>query len=257
MRRRLLLGSAILAAGSLVPTTLALGSDQHATVKEFVCHPALKPGRRVVGVTAVMRPIPGTFSLSMRWQLLGTKAGHVTQVRGGDLGKWISPHPTTLGEQPGDVWVLKHAVTGLPVGSTYRFRVSFRWIGAGGGQIASSTHTSAGCWQPDMRPDLAVQSISVNPVPGDSSHNQYVVWIANKGSTSAGSFDVAFTPGGSAGVRQTATFPQLGAHQAVSETFTGPACMSGTAPTVTVDPDYASLDVSRANNSMTATCPGP
>lgn len=255
MRKLLLAG--VLAAGTALPATLAFGADQHTALKDFVCHPAIKAGRRVVGVTAVMRPVPGTVRLAMRWQLMGTSAGLVTPVHGGDLGKWISPHDSTLGQEPGDVWVLDHPVTGVPVGSTYRFRVSFRWIGAGGNVIATSMRSSAACWQPDMRPDLAVQSISASPVPGDPSQSQYLVWISNNGLTAAGGFDVTFTPGGGAGAVQTFSLPQLGAHQTVSEAFIGPACTSLTAPTVTVDPEYAVPDANRANNSMTATCPGP
>ncbi len=257
MRRRLLLAGVILAAGSALPATSALGADPHTNLKDFVCRPAIKSGHRVVGVTAVMRPLSGTVRLAMRWQLMGTKAGHATPLRGGDLGKWISPHDPTLGQQPDDVWVLKHPVTGVPVGYTYRFRVSFRWIGSAGHVIATSTRTSGPCWQPDMRPDLAVQSITASPIAGDPSHDQYVVWIANNGPTTAGGFDVAFTPGGGAGSVQTATFPQLGARQSVNETFTGPACSSATAPTVTVDPEYAVPDANRSNNSATASCPGP
>jgi hypothetical protein len=255
--RKLVLAGAILAAGSGLPTTVALGAVQHTALQDFVCHPAIKPGRRVVGVTAVMRPIPGTVRLAMRWQLMGTRAGHVTPLRGGDLGKWISPHDPTLGQQPGDVWVLKHPVTGVPVGYTYRFRVSFQWIGSGSHVIATATRTSAPCWQPDMRPDLTVQSISASPAPGDPSHTQYLVWFADGGLSAAGGFDVSFTPGGGAGSAQTVAFPPLGAHQTVSETFTGPACTAATAPTVTVDPEYAIPDANRANNSMTASCPGP
>lgn len=254
--RRLLLAGAILVAGSALPTTVALGADQYTALKDFVCHPAINPERRVVGVTAVMRPMPGTVRLAMRFQLFSSKSGVATPVRGGDLGRWISPHDPTLGQQPADVWVLSHPVTGVPVGSTYRFHVSFRWIGAGGHVLGTSMRLTAGCWQPDMRPDLAVQSISASSVPGDPTHTQYLVWIANDGLTAAGEFDVTFTPGGGAGSAQTVTVPPLGAHQAVSETFTGPACTSDTAPTVTVDPEYAIPDANRANNSMTATCPG-
>jgi hypothetical protein len=257
MRRRLLLVGAILAAGSALPTTLALGASQRTELKDLVCQRALKASKRVVGVTALMRPVPGTVRLSMRWQLMGAQSGHVTQVRGGDLGKWISPHDPTLGQQPADVWVLKHPVTGVPVGYTYRFRVSFRWIGSGGQVIATSTRTSAPCSQPDLRPDLAVQSVSVQPVAGDPSQDEYVVWIRNGGLTGAGRFDVSFTPGGSGGSTQTVTFPQLGPHQVVSATFIGPACTSASAPTVTVDPDYAVPDANRANNSTTASCPAP
>lgn len=248
---------AILAAGSALPTTLALGASPRTELKDLVCQRALKASKRTVGVTATMRPLSGTVHLSMRWQLMGTQSGHVTQVRGGDLGKWISPHDPTLGQQPADVWVLKHPVTGVPVGYTYRFRVSFRWIGSDGHVIATSTRTSAPCWQPDMRADLEVQSVSVQSMAGDPSHDQYVVWIDNGGLTAAGRFDVAFTPGGGGGSSQTVTFPQLSPHQGVSATFTGPACTSASAPTVTVDPDYAIPDANRANNSMTASCPGP
>ena len=252
--RKLLLAGAILAAGSALPTTVALGADQHTNLQDFVCHPAIKPARRVVGVTAVMRPLPGTVRLSMRFQLSGTQGGHVTPVRGGDLGKWISPDDATFGQQPADVWVLKHPVTGVPAGSAYRFQVSFRWIGAAGRVIGASTRTSPKCWQPDMRPDLAVQSVSVAPVPGDPSHDHYVVWIANNGLTAAGGFGVAFTPAAGASSEQTVAVPQLGSHQAVSKTFTGPACTSSTVPTVAVDPAYAVPDANRANNTMTASC---
>jgi hypothetical protein len=255
--RRLLLVGAILAAGSALPATLALGADQHANLEDFVCHPALRAGQRVVGVTALMRPIPGTVRLAMRFQLFGTKNGQVTSVRGGDLGRWISPHDSTLGQQSGDVWVLKHPVTGVPVGSTYRFKIWFRWIGAAGHAIATSWRTSASCWQPDMRPDLTVRSISVAPVAGDPSQDQYVVWIANNGLTAAGPFQVAFTSGGGAGSAQTGTFPRLAAHHIASARFTGPACTSASAPTATVDPQYAVPDPNRANNTMTASCPGP
>jgi hypothetical protein len=253
--RRLLLTGAILAAGLAIPATLASAADLHASVKDFGCHPAIKPARRVVSVTAVMRPIPGTVRLAMRFQLLSGKSGQLTALRGGDLGSWISPRDATLGQQPADVWVLKHPVTGVPVGTTYRFRVSFRWIGAGGRTIATSARSTAGCWQPYVRPDLVVQSISVEPSPSDPSQSQYVVWITNDGLTAAGGFQIAFTPGGSSGARQTVTVPQLGPHQSLSETFTGPACTAATAPTVTVDPAQQVPDPNRANNSMTASCP--
>jgi hypothetical protein len=253
--RRLLLAGAILAAGSALPATLARGADQHTSLKDFACRPAVKPARRVVSVTAVMRPIPGTARLAMRFQLLSTKSGLVTALRGGDLGNWISPNPTTLGQRSGDVWILKHPVTVVPVGSTYRFRVSFRWIGAGGRQLATSARTTASCWQPYVRPDPLVQSISVGPAPNDPSQNQYVVWIANDGLTAAGSFQVAFAPA-SALSKQTVTVPQLDPGQALSVTFIGPVCTAASAPTITLDPGQQVPDANRANNSMTASCPG-
>jgi CARDB len=254
--RRLLLAAAILSAGSALPNTLALGADQHASLKDFACRPSVKPARRVVTVTAVMRPIRGTARLAMRFQLVSTKSGLPTALRGGDLGSWISPHDATLGQQAGDVWILKHPVTGVPPGATYSFRVSFRWIGADGRTIATSARSTATCWQPYVRADLFVQSISVGPAPNDPTQSQYVVWIGNDGLTAAGSFNVALSPGGSAPGAQSVTVPKLDPQKTVSETFTGPACTPATAPTITVDPAQEVPDANRANNSMTATCPG-
>ena len=253
--RRLLLAGAILAVGSALPTTLARGAGLPSSLKDFACHGAVKPAKRYVSVTAVMRPIRGTVRLAMRFQLLSAKSGLPTALRGGDLGTWISPNPTTLGEQSGDLWILRHPVTGVPAGSTYRFRVSFRWIGAGGRQLATSARSTASCWQPYVRPDLLVQSISVGPAPSDPSQSQYVVRIANDGLTAARSFQVAFVPGGGSSGMQTVTVPQLGPQKTVSETFIGPACTASAAPTVTVDPGRQVPDAKRANNSMTASCP--
>jgi hypothetical protein len=198
----------------------------------------------------------GTARLSMQFQLLSTKSGLLTAVHGGDLGKWILPSPTTLGDQPGDVWILKHPVTGVPVGATYRFRVFFRWIGAGGRTLSTSARSTATCWQPYVRPDLFVQSISVGPSPTDPTQSQYVVWIGNDGLTAASSFKVAFAPGASTAGAQSVTVPQLGPHQTVAETLTGPACAAATPPTIIVDPTQQVPDADRANNSMTVSCPG-
>src|SRR5690349_25165197 len=174
MRRLLIAGAIMFSAGSALPTTLALAADQHTSLKDFACHPAVKPARRVVTVTAMMRPLPGTVRLAMRFQLLSSKSGQVSSIHGGDLGTWISPSPPTLGQRPGDVWILKHPVTGVPVGSTYHFRVSFRWIGDGGRTIATSSRLTATCWQPYVRADLSVQSVSVGPAPSDPNQSQYV-----------------------------------------------------------------------------------
>jgi hypothetical protein len=122
--------------------------------------------------------------------------------------------------------------------------------------IAAETRSTASCWQPYVRADLLVRSIEVFLVPSDPSQNQYLVSIANDGLTAAGSFQVAFAPGGSAAGQQTVTVPQLGPQKSVSETFTGPACTASTAPTVTVDPAQVIDDANRANNSVTASCLG-
>src|SRR5205085_9750940 len=97
----------------------------NASLRSFVCRRALDPTQRVVSVTAVMGTLAGTERVQMRFRLLRRSAGTVAAVHGGDLGRWISPNPPTLGQHPKDVWIVRHPVTGVPVPGSYWFRVSF------------------------------------------------------------------------------------------------------------------------------------
>jgi hypothetical protein len=223
----------------------------------FMCRKALDPANRAVSVRAVMRPVTGTKRMSMRFELLSRASAAVpfAGIRGSDLGTWMDPtDPPTLGEEPHDVWTVSHPVGNLPAPAEYRFRVTFRWTGAHGKLLASRTRVSATCVQPELRPDLLVQSIVVQPAAGKPNQAQYVATIRNAGATAAGPFQVVFTPGGST-VSKTRTIQRLGPHESRLQTFIGPACTAATAPTVTVDPNHRIDDVNLSNNSLTATCP--
>jgi hypothetical protein len=223
----------------------------------FMCHKALAPANRTVSVRAVMRPVTGTKRMSMRFELLtrGSAAVPFADVRGSDLGTWMDPaDPPTLGEEPHDVWTVSHPVGNLPAPAEYRFRVTFRWTGANGKVLASRTRVSAACFQPELRPDLLVQSILVQPVAGKPNQAQYEATIRNAGATAAGPFQVVFTTGGST-VSKTRTIQRLGRHESVRERFIGPACTAATAPRVTVDPNHRIDEFNPSNNSLTATCP--
>lgn len=260
MRRLLLASLIVLIGGSTAATELAhgatpVGGSAHAYLEMFSCHRALQPSQRLVSVTAVMRPLSGTVRLNMRFQLLDAN-GRVVAVRGGDLGTWITPDPITLGQQPNDVWIVRHPVSGIAVPGLYHFRVSFRWTGSGDRTIGSSVRLSLSCWQPDMRPDLLVQSINVEPVAGNTSQDQYVALIENTGLTEATRVEVLFSPAGGS-TPQMVTIPKLRAHQTHQEVFVGPACTSGAPPTVTVDPDHHINELDPSDNSLTASCPTP
>ena len=125
----------------------ASGSTQDAQLRGFVCKQAQNPANRVVSVTAVMKPVTGTRTMELRFELLERAAGtHVmTEVSGGDLDTWLSPRDRTLGRQPGDVWVLKHPVKDLAGPARYRFRVSFRWKGKHGRVLGKVARESSGC----------------------------------------------------------------------------------------------------------------
>jgi hypothetical protein len=237
----------------------AVSAPPTASLRAFVCTPSLDVRQRLVSVDAVMRPIAGTAKLTMRFELLMKPKGsrEASEVGGGDLGSWISPTPPTLGERPGDVWIVHHPVGSLTVPAVYWFRVSFRWIGADGTVLSTVVRTGPKCDQPDLRPDLEVASIAVQPNVNRSGLESYMALIRNIGrSVATGPFEVVFAPGG--GQRQTIrTINRLGPHQSRFVNFTGPPCSSLPAPPrITVDPTGVVNDLNRANNTLTAMC-GP
>lgn len=227
-----------------------------ASLAAFACHRALDPLQRSVFLQAVMRPLAGTRRMEIRFQLLERASGQprAVTVRGPGLGVWIVPTDPTLGRRPGDTWRLDKRVVPLPAPATYRFRVRFRWLGAGGRRVGSALRVSRACHQRELRPDLLVRSISVTALPAQPGDDRYTVRIANRGATGAGPFEVLFAPG-SAGSPITRTVRFLGAHRTRRVSFVGPACDPAGPPTVTVDAAGQTDDYDRSNNTLAAVCP--
>ena len=145
------LGSA-LAVGGLIGgwfPALAGAQPPKASLQEFVCQPAPNQLNRMIGVTAVMRPVVGTQRMQLMFVLQRRPAGgsRFSAVRGRELGNWLSPLNPTLGQLPSDVWRVNKPVVNLPGPATYRFRVTFRWVGRSG-VIANQTRVSPLCTQP-------------------------------------------------------------------------------------------------------------
>jgi CARDB len=250
--------AALAAAGLLVLGLAAVNVDASsspARLRGFSCQRAVRPVARSVSVTSVMRPVKGTKKMALRFELLTRTraAAPWSGVTGGDLGTWVSPSNPTLGQRAGDVWILHKSVIDLAAPAAYRYKVSFRWTGAHGKTLATTTRWSPTCNQPELRPDLAVQSIDVQPIAGKPNLNRYVATVANNGATAASGFRIQFTPGGGQQPKYHSV-TLLRAHQTTFASFFGPAC-SNTAPsTVTADPDGVVDDFDRANNTMTAVC---
>ncbi|MCA1683383.1 MAG: hypothetical protein LC685_05290 [Actinobacteria bacterium] len=172
----------------------------------------------------------------------------------GDLGIWLSPRDPTLGRSPGDVWELNKAVSNLEAPSSYRFRVTFRWLGAHDKVLATAVRQSGRCIQREPRPDLLVKSVLVTAIAHRPHKELYTAVIANRGASRAGPFSVLFTPGdGSAS--QTHTVTRVDAHAERRLSFVGPLCNSGSPPTVVADAADQVDDSDRDNNAMTVTCP--
>jgi hypothetical protein len=258
MRRILAASIVVLAAGGALVGGAAASTTHtpsRAHLRGFVCQHALEPTQRLISVVAVMRPLAGTKGLQLRFDLM-TKApasAAYGYVHGGDLGTWISPpkQPITLGTRPGDVWSLNHPVADLPAPDTYRFRVTFRWIGADGRVLGTAVRDSRKCFQPELRPDLQAASLVAQPIPSKPKRDEYVGTITDAGLTGAGPFVVEFTDGS---IVKKPVIPHIKAHQTLTVSFEGPLCDSTAPPTITIDPTQQVDDYNRTNNSLTATC---
>jgi hypothetical protein len=237
-------------------TAVATADPPRDALINFVCQRALDPPARAVSVQAVIRPLPGTKKLSLRFQLLMRRnaSSPVSSVHGGDLGTWISPPDPTLGQQPGDKWKVSRSVLNLAAPASYRFRVQFRWTGAAGRVLGTVVRFSPTCVQPELRPDLLVRSITVRSIAGRPDKDEYIALIRNAGATGAGPFQVSFVPGDSSAPKMR-TVARLQPHQTVQEAFFGPLCSASSAPTITVDPAGQVDDLNRSNNALTAICP--
>jgi hypothetical protein len=220
-----------------------------------VCQKALDPPSRAVSVQSVMRPVSGTSKMQMRFQLLRQSKpdGKFRPVHGRGLGSWISPQDPTLGQRPGDVWIVNHPVVDLPAPAAYRFRVSFRWSGSSAQQLAAAVQSSPNCYQPELRADLLVRSLTVTPLP--SGKDAYVAMIGNRGQTAAG--PVAASLAGATSTTLTQTLGSVGPHSSARERFVAAPCTAGAKLTVTVDPLHTVDEYDFDNNTLTVACPAP
>jgi hypothetical protein len=221
-------------------------------LKPIVCVTALDPASRAISVTAAMRPVTGTEKMELKFELQGRASATrpFTRVKGGDLNTWVTPKDPTLGQQPDDLWNLIKQVVNLKAPATYRFRVSFRWIGTHDKVLATAVRTSQTCTQPELRPDLQVRTIAVSAVAGRPNANAYTALIRNGGATAAGAFEVQFSDGT---VVKNRMVSGLGSHATIKEQFIGPVCTAGAA-TVAVDPLDEVDDFDRSNNSLNVVC---
>ena len=150
MRRAVSVALLIAACGLFAAAAVASpDAPPRADLTGFVCERTGNALDRVIAVMVVMRPVSGTQRMQMRFVLQRRSEGtsSYTAVQGGDLGRWLSPSPATLGQHPNDVWRLRKLVANLPGPATYRFRVSFHWL-SGGSTLERSTLTSETCSVP-------------------------------------------------------------------------------------------------------------
>jgi hypothetical protein len=257
-------GGAALGAGPAAGARIHLAAATSAPARAagltgFACDSTLDPTRRTVSVTSVMRPVPGTRTLAVKFSLLERAPGaaELQSVDTGDLGRWLAPADPTLGSRAKDVWKLAKMVSDVDAPATYRFSVAFRWEGTGGRVLAIASRRTPLCRERELRPDVLVRRVIVDPSghhPRRGGRARYVAVIANRGLTASGPFSVVFTPGtGARALTRTVASLRPGAQVRVS--FAGPACQAASPPTVAADPAGHVDDYDRSNNMLTVACP--
>jgi hypothetical protein len=250
--KRFVLASLVLLGSAVAP---AAAHASASNLKGFVCQTASSPGQRAMSITAVMRPIPGTAKMAMRFKLLerGKRYGPTTSVAGTGLKSWLTPKDPTLGSRPGDEWIVKHPVVDLAAPAYYRFRITFRWLDSGGGTVGQRTRQTPICFQPQLEPDLKVTQGWASP----STPGVYSAVIRNAGATASSEFnvDVSSTDGSLA--HSEMPLASLAPHTGRMVKLTGKPCTAGEPLMITVIPEDAMDDSSSSDNMVTATCPAP
>jgi hypothetical protein len=261
MSSKRLLGVGAAAAYALILGSTAAAADSTSPPRDqlrtFVCQKALDPPARAVSVQAVMRPVTGTSKMQMRFELLRQTKTHprFTSVHGRGLGSWISPSDSTLGQRAADVWIVNHPVVDLSGPATYKYRVMFKWLGAQGQTLSAATQVSPPCYQPELRADLLVKSLSMTAITTGPNvgKSAYTAVIGNRGLTGAGPIEVDFTNGTAA--PQPATLAWVGSISTARQRFVAAPCTPGSTLTVNVDPTQSIDEYDYANNALTMTCP--
>lgn len=258
VRRSFATCAVMLAALAAAATSSAQSIEaQQSHLRSFVCQRAPDPGERAVSITAVMRPITGTSKMQMRFELM--RRPNVTakpvSIAARGLRTWLTPSDPTIGQNPGDRWVVQHPVVDLAGPDLYRFKVSFRWFDSQGNVLGSIVRRSRTCYQPEPRADLTIPALKI--VPLSATSDRYDVVVANRGRSAAGPFNVQLVIGSPPNqLTYIQTVTELAPRTRQTVSFTEPACTATEPITITADPEGVVDESNRANDTLSQTCPG-
>jgi len=213
---------------------------------------------RSATVEARIRPIPNGRRVALRVDLqqrqLAPNGRWTTRTDVPGLSTWTTPSDPEIGSRLNDQFVYRQAVGRLVVPYAYRFKATFRWYGADGRVVREATARTAVCREPDLRPDLRIVRVDVQPHP-DPLLARYVVVVRNAGRTAAARVGIALAPADQATPPAARRVIRLLAPQETrAVALVGPRCEPGAEPTALVDPDRAIDEVHEHDNALRATC---
>jgi len=243
------------------PASAATVADAPAGARLVSCHRSPSIDQRTAVVGSWMKPLPAGRRLAVKIDLYQRNPGGHWTLRSDvpGLGTWTTPSDAGVGSRTGDVFKYRQAVGRLVVPAAYRFHVAFRWLDVDGAVVREAALTTAVCRQPDQRPDLVVDAVSVTPAPGDPALVRYAVVVGNEGQATAARTTIAATfPGDATPGPHVRTLRALAPGKTVVIRFTGPGCAAGEQPaTFLADPSNAVEEADETNNALNASCPTP
>lgn len=244
---------AALAAGAALAGAPAAAQDLPprpplaATVSS--CQTGLTADERAVVFTGSMPAIRRAVRMSMRFELYerAGETGPYVRVRLSGFGNWVRADPGVAG------FVYAKRVEQLAAPSAYRVLVRFRWYDARGRVVRRRERTSAGCRQPDLRPDLRVARLLIGAARPDGSA-LYTVTVRNAGRSAV---SAPFTTGLSIdGVAQPVeALGGLDVNGTATVVFVGPRCAAGAAVIAVADADATVDEVDEYDNTERRSCP--
>ncbi|MDQ3870744.1 MAG: hypothetical protein M3301_03895 [Chloroflexota bacterium] len=241
-------GTLVLLAAA-APAALA-APFARATVGACRVDPA--PVQRYVVFTGEMASLRKGNRMEMRFELERRAPGEASfvPVDVPKLGVW---NRAKAGRSP---YRFTQRVQKLAAPARYRARVTFRWTGPKGAKKVVMRRVTPACRQPDFRPDLRLQAVASQKVPG-TDEADYTVAVRNTGRTVARSragFDVVLSIDGVA--LPATTVDGLAPHDRLELTFRGPRCrpVNGSA-TAVVDPGKRVDEARETNNAIAIPCP--
>ena len=215
-----------------------------------------KPGKDAAGGRAVfvgsMPQIAGATRMEMRFELLQASGATDPAVADGFVklavpkwSQWLKSQPDRAG------FVYRKKVVGLVGPGVYRALVHFRWRDADGKVVRTTARRSAGCAQPDLRPNLVPSSVTAEPTGPDTA--DYRVVVRNTGRSSAGPFSTALSTPGSGPVSE--LVDGLDPKERAIVLLEGPRCVPGTTVDLTVDAAGEVEEADETDNAITVACP--
>ena len=248
MRRTLLTCSLVALSGAVSDTVVAdppTGPPPPLRAALESCRHSADAEERVTEFVGSMPARAGASRMRMRFDLERKRPNmrHWRRVPGAaGFGTWERSLPSRAG------FIFHKRIAGLPVPARYRALVSFAWERSDGTVVQRARRRTAGCWQPDLRPDLRPATKLTGVLAAQPGIALYTLMVRNAGRSTAGPFSVRVGGGRTEVV-------SLAAGERRSVLVLAPVCAADSFLTARVDEERRVDESHEDGNGVRLPCP--